>query len=179
MDTSSCMGPVINGKLQEFVLKAMMWTGSTQKTMDWVSEGTAVESEQGWFQLALYNLSNLFLMLTVQYSLYLTLEKHCIKKNKKHFFICYLNQNMVITDSELSFCRNGSHKVLFVTLQYIKTPFCSILQIQDVNVFKIFFFCTISILYNYTRSSSIMACGLKYHFTWGVQNVGLTCPLPT
>lgn len=49
MDTSSCMGPVINGKLQEFVLKAMMWTGSTQKTMDWVSEGTAVESEQGWF----------------------------------------------------------------------------------------------------------------------------------
>lgn len=43
------MGPVINGKLQEFVLKAMMWTGSTQETMDWVSEGTAVESEQGWF----------------------------------------------------------------------------------------------------------------------------------
>lgn len=39
------------------------------------------------------------------------------------FVICYLNQNMVIIDGKLSFYRDGSHKVLFVTLQYIKTPF--------------------------------------------------------
>lgn len=41
----------------------------------------------------------------------------------KRLFICDLNQNMVIIDSELSLYRNGSHEVLFVTLQYIKTPF--------------------------------------------------------
>lgn len=61
-----------------------MWTGSTQKQQHWVSEGTVVESEQGWFELALYNLSNLFLMLTVQYSLYLTLVKRCVKKKIVH-----------------------------------------------------------------------------------------------
>lgn len=125
--------------------------GVCTETKNWLSEGTAVEFEQGWFQLALYNLSNLFLILTVQYSLYLTLEKRVKKKKKrKRLSICSLNQKMVVTDSELSFYHNGSHEVLFVTLQYIKTPFCSILQIQDLKIFKIFFFCTISILYNYT-----------------------------
>lgn len=63
-------------------------------------------------------------MLTVQYSLYLTLEKHDVKK-KKERNVCYL-----LFESEHGnyrrravFYRNGSHKVLFVTLQYIKTPF--------------------------------------------------------
>lgn len=61
-------------------------------------------------------------MLTVQYSLYLTLEKkNCVEK--KMFVICYLSKNTVITDCKLSFYLNGSHEVLFVTLQYIKTHF--------------------------------------------------------
>lgn len=71
-------------------------------------------------------------MLTVQYYLYLTLEKRVKKtgkkqKKRKGLFICYLNQKAVIIESKLSFYRDGSHEVLFVTLQYIKTPFCSIL----------------------------------------------------
>lgn len=38
-------------------------------------------------------------------------------------FLCYMNKNTVIIDSELSSYRDGSHEVLFVTLQYITTPF--------------------------------------------------------
>lgn len=104
-----------------------MWTGSIQKQQNWVSEGTAVESEQGWFELALYNLSNLFLMLTVQYSLYLTLVKHCVKKEIVHLLFESVRGNNR-QRAVFFFYRNGSHEVLFVTLQYIKnTFFCSIL----------------------------------------------------
>lgn len=63
--------------------------------------------------------------MTVQYSLYLTLEKHSVKKKKeKKTVYLLLNQNTVIIDGVSSFFTcNGSLEVLFVTLQYIKTPF--------------------------------------------------------
>lgn len=64
-------------------------------------------------------------MLTVQY--FVSHFKKNLVYKKKHLFICYLNQNMVTADTELSLCHNGSHEVLFVTLQYIQTPFCSVL----------------------------------------------------
>lgn len=67
-------------------------------------------------------------MLTVQYFVSHFRKTLCKKKKMKHLFICYLNQIVVMIDSKLSFFyRNGSHKVLFVTLQYIKHLFCSIL----------------------------------------------------
>lgn len=67
-------------------------------------------------------------MLTVQYSLYLTLEKHCVKKTKKKEpFVYLLFESEHGNNRQRAVYRNGSHEVLFVTLQYIKTPFCSIL----------------------------------------------------
>lgn len=54
------------------------------ETKNWVSDGT-VDSE-GWFLLALYNLSNLFLMLTVQYFVSHFRKTLCKKEEKKGVF---------------------------------------------------------------------------------------------
>ena len=162
----SCVRPMIQSKLQKFWFQSVDVDGVYTETKNRVSEGTAVESEQGWFQLALYNLSNLFLMLTVQILFVSHFRKTLCKKKKRKkqelfVYLLFESEHGNQRQRAVFFTINGSHEVLFVTLQYIKTPFCSILQIQDLKIFKLFFFCTISILYNYTRSSSIMACGLK------------------
>lgn len=106
--TSVCFGKGCRG------LVSQRWCGHGLETKKW-AEGTAVESEQGWFSLALYNLSNLFLMLTVQYFVSHFRKKRCV------------NSHLLSFESEHGNNR-GSHKVLFVTLQYIsKHPFCSFL----------------------------------------------------
>lgn len=69
-------------------------------------------------------------MLTVQYSLYLTLEKHCVKKKKKKdetFVICYLNQNTVIIDGELSSTVTGHTRSSLLLCNISEHLFCSIL----------------------------------------------------
>lgn len=68
-----------------------------------------------------YNLSNLFLMLTVQYSLYLTLEKHYVKKRN----ICYLLFES--EHGELSFYCNRLREVSLLLCNISKHFFCSIL----------------------------------------------------
>ena len=109
----SCVRPMIQSKLQKFWFQSVDVDGVYTETKNRVSEGTAVESEQGWFQLALYNLSNLFLMLTVQILFVSHFRKTLCKKkrekNRKCLFICHLNQNMVIRDSELSFLPSTGH----------------------------------------------------------------------
>lgn len=131
-------GPVFTANCGNQHSKSGCGRLSKQKPRTGFSASTAGESEEGWFQLALYNLSNLFLMLTVQYSLYLTLEnkkKTLCREKKKKFVICYWNKSTVITDYKLSFCRNGSHEVLFVTLQYIKTPFFAVFCRSKTSTF--------------------------------------------
>lgn len=46
-----CMRPIAHShsQLQRLGLRALMWTGSVRKQSTGFSEGTAVESEQGWF----------------------------------------------------------------------------------------------------------------------------------
>lgn len=58
-----------------------MWTGSKQKQNTGFKRGTSVGSEQGWFVLALYNLSNFSLMLTVPI-LFVRHFKKCVKMCK-------------------------------------------------------------------------------------------------
>lgn len=127
-------GPLFMANYRNLVFRAWMWTGSTQKQQNWVSEGTAVESEQGWFELALYNLSNLFLMLTVQYSLYLTLVKRCGKKKIVHLLFESERGNNR-QRAVVFFYRNGLHEVLFVTLQYIKNTFFAVFCRSKTSTF--------------------------------------------
>lgn len=87
----------------------------------------------------------MFLMLTVQYSLYLTLETTLYKKKKRKeketFVICYLNQNMVIICDELSFYHNGSSLLLCNISKHIFfAVFC---RFKTSKI--LFFFCTIYI----------------------------------
>lgn len=60
-----CMWPSVISQTTVTLFEQRVWTGSKQKQNTGFKRGTSVGSEQGWFVLALYNLSNFSLMLTV------------------------------------------------------------------------------------------------------------------
>lgn len=106
-----CLVLIFRANYKNLVWKALMWRGSTRKTQNWVSEGTA-EAEQGWFKLALYNLSNLFLMLTVQYFVSHFKTQPCVKTET----FVYL-----LFESEHG---NSRQRAVFVPWRVTRGPLC-------------------------------------------------------